>query len=437
MNSNASSAPAVATGKTISVKIFGVGTAGVSMLESMSHGDFTGASFAVVNADASSLAASAAPEKIHLETKMLRGLGTGGDPERGRELAEAHLAQLKSSCMGVDAVFIVAGLGGGAGTGIAPVLARAAKEAGALVLAFVTLPFDCEGNRRQALAGEGLAHLKAAADGVICLPCQKVLKLIDENMSVVDTFKTTTQLLLEGARGVWRLLAHRGLIQIHFTDLCAMLRDRHAESCFAAVEAAGTTRSRDVVEKLFAHPMLDGGAALADAEAALVSIIGGPDLTMSEIHRVMEQVKEQCPRAQVIMGAAVDEKFRDHLALTVIATRRAVIPAKNLPANTSPTAVATESPEFDTESLPPTPRKRSSAHLTPPLPELSVEQREQILAGSGGRSRRGRKAGSRLHQPQLQLEIVSKSRFDKTEATIHNGQDLDVPTYIRRGVALN
>ena len=437
MNSDASTAPAGAPAKTIAVKIFGVGTAGVAMLELMSHGDFAGASFAVVNADATSLAASVAPEKIHLETKMLRGLGTGGDPERGRELAAAHVAHLKSSCTDADVVFVVAGLGGGAGTGIAPVLARAAKEAGALVLAFVTLPFDCEGNRRQAIASEGLAHLKAAADGVICLPCQKVLKLIDENMSVVDTFKTTTQLLLEGARGVWRLLAHRGLIQIHFTDLCAMLRDRHAENCFAAVEAAGTTRSRDVVEKLFAHPMLDGGAALAEAEAALVSILGGPDLTMSEIHRVMEQVKAQCPRAQVIMGAAVDEKFRDHLALTVIATRRAVNPAKVSPLKADSKTVRPELPELGEEMPSPKPRKRSSSHLTPPMPELSAEQREQILSGSAGRSRRGRKGGSRLHQPQLQLEIVSKSRFDKTEATIHNGQDLDVPTYIRRGVALN
>ncbi|MSU59772.1 MAG: hypothetical protein EXS35_16660 [Pedosphaera sp.] len=427
-----------APAQNISVKIFGVGTAGVTMLEAMQHGDFAGAKFAVINADPSSLGASSAPEKIHLETKVLRGLGTGGDPDRGRELAESHFAQLKSSCAGSEVVFIIAGLGGGAGTGIAPVLARAAKEAGALVLAFVTLPFDCEGNRRQAQAVEGLAHLKASADGVISLPCQTALKLIDENMSVVDTFKTTSQLLLEGARGVWRLLAYRGLIQIHFADLCAMLRDRHGESCFAAVEAAGTTRSRDAVEKLFAHPMLNGGAALADTDAALVSILGGPDLTMSEINRVMEQIKEQCPRAQIMMGAAVDEKFRDHLAVTLIASRRAVADkAKAAPPKNGTKPAAEDSPGFETELLHQTTTKKPGSRITPPMPALSAEQREQILTQQSGKGGRGRKAAARMRQATLPLEIVSKNRFDKTQATIHNGEDLDIPTYIRRGLNLN
>jgi cell division protein FtsZ len=425
------------SGKTLAVKVFGVGTAGVAMLE-MGHADFAGAQFAVVNADSSSLGASCASEKIHLETKMLRGLGTGGDPERGRELAEAHFAQLKSACAGMDVVFIVAGLGGGAGTGIAPVLARAAREAGALVLAFVTLPFECEGNRRHGQAIEGLAILKAAADGVISLPCQMVLKLIDENTSVVDTFKTTSQLLLEGARGVWRLLAHRGLIQIHFTDLCAMLRDRHAESCFAAVEAAGTTRSRDVVEKLFAHPMLNDNATLAETDAALVSILGGPDLTMAEINRVMEQIKAQCPRAQIMMGAAVDEKFRDHLAVTLIVCRQTVTanPKQTL-AKPEPTLTMDESPGFDAEMLHQATTRKPGSRFTPPPPTLTEQQREEILTKQSGRGGRGRKSAARMRQATLPLEIVSKSRFDKTQATIHNGEDLDIPTYIRRGVALN
>jgi cell division protein FtsZ len=434
---NAESHSADAATKNLAVKVFGVGTAGVAMLE-MGHADFAGAQFAVVNADSSSLGASCAPEKIHLETKMLRGLGTGGDPERGRELAEAHFAQLKSACAGMDVVFIVAGLGGGAGTGIAPVLARAAKEAGALSLAFVTLPFDCEGNRRQAQAADGLAHLKAAADGVISLPCQTVLKLIDENTSVVDTFKTTAQLLLDGARGVWRLITHKGMIQIHFTDLCAMLRDRHAESCFAAVEAAGQTRSRDAVEKLFAHPMLNGNAALAETDTVLVSILGGPDLTMAEVNRVMEQIKAQCPRAQVMMGAVVDEKFREHLAVTLIASRKpAAEKSEDRMTRTDPALTDEDSPGFETELLKSPVPKKSGARFTPPPPSLSAEQRQEILTKQSGKGGRGRKAAERMRQQQLALEIVSKSRFDKTEATIHNGEDLDIPTYIRRGVALN
>ena len=431
--------PTPDAGHLVRVKIFGIGTAGVAMLEPMSRGDFAGASFVAVNADASALAEPAAAERIHLETKVLRGLGTGGDPDRGRELAEAHVAQFKTACVGLDAVFIVAGLGGGAGTGIAPVVARVAKEAGALVLAFVTLPFDCEGNRRQSQALAGLEELKAAADGVIYLPCQKITKLIDENTSLLDTFQTTTQLLLEGARGVWRLLTLKGLIPLHFADLCTLLRDRHAESCFAAVEAAGPTRSRDAVEKLFAHPMLEAGDALAGAEAALVSIVGGPDLTLADVNLVMAQLKEKCPGAQVMMGAVVDEQFREHLALTVIATRPAVRGETQAAAAITEALVASdEAPGFDTElSHRSVTRKPSSRITPPPPPTLSAEQREDMLAKQIGRSGRARKASSRSRQMPLPLEIVSKSRFDKTEATIHNGEDLDVPTYLRRGVALN
>ena len=426
------------SGSAVSVKIFGVGKAGVAMLETMSLGDFAGAGFVAVSADAASLAASSATEKIHLETKMLRGLGTGGDPERGRELAETHIAQFKTACAGVDAVFIVAGLGGGAGTGMTPVLARAAKESGALVLAFVTLPFGCEGNRRQSQAHAGLEHLDAAADGVICLPCEKITKLIDENTSLLDTFKTTTRLLMEGARGVWRLLAFKGLIPLHFADLCNLLRDRHAEGCFAAVEATGPTRSREAVEKLLAHPMIEGGAALGESAAVIVSIVGGPDLTLADINRVMDPIKERAPRAQILMGAVVEEKFRDHLALTVVAAKRTVrVDAPVSTERVAASAPVERAPGFETELLRPAETKKPASRLTPALPPLTADQREQILTQQTGKSARARKAAPRSRQIPLPLEIVSKSRFDKTEATIHNGEDLDMPTYIRRGVALN
>jgi cell division protein FtsZ len=288
------------------IKIIGVGGAGVSLLDALNTEEFAGASFAAVNTDAPSLAASSAAVKIHLETKLLRGLGTGGDPDRGRAIAEEQFVTLKTACDGADVVFIIAGLGGGAGSGISPVLARAAKETGALVLAFVTLPFVCEGNRRQQQAQQSLEQLKSVADGVICLPSQKTFKLIDENTSVLDTFRITGGLLVEGVRGVWQLLTRPGLIQIHFDDLCALVRDRHSESVFATVEAAGAGRSREVVEKLLAHPLLDEGRALAESDAVLVSLLGGKDLTMAEVNRVMEQIGRQCEHAQIIMGAAVD-----------------------------------------------------------------------------------------------------------------------------------
>ena len=417
--------------KSFSVKVVGVGGAGINVMELMLKSAPPGVGFVAVSTDARSLAASSASVKVLLETQLLRGLGTGGDPDRGSALAEEQLPKLKSLCEGADVVFILAGLGGGAGTGISPVLARAAKEAGALVLGFVTTPFTCEGSRRQRLAQQGLAELKSSADGVICLPNQKVLKMIDENTSVLETFKITNELLADGVRGIWRLLMYKGLIEIHFPDLAGLIRDRHTESSFAVAEAMGPTRSRDVMDKLLAHPMLDGGQMLGESDAVLVSLIGGPDLTMAEVNRVMEQVTRQCEHAQVIMGAAIDESFTERLAVALIAARSNPGPE----AEETPSAGSAE--EFSQQLLPHSTTTRPGSRFVPPAPELGSDQGQQLLARQGRGGSRQRKNSSRLRQTQLPLEIVSKGRFDKSEPTIHKGEDLDVPTYIRRGVALN
>jgi len=427
MNTSPPNETAAAPRKNLAIKVFGLGNAGASVLDLMIHAGLPGVGFVAINGGAS----SSVPQHLNLETKLLRGLGTGGDPERGRAVAEEQLPHLKSLCQGADVVFLLAGLGGGAGTGISPVLARAAKEAGALVLAFVTLPFDCEGSRRQRLAQHGLAELKAAADGVICLPNQKVFKFIDENTSVLETFKITGQLLADAAAGVWRLLSHTGLIEIHFADLAALLRDRHTESAFAVAEALGPTRSRDVLDKLLAHPMLDGGQVLGESDAALVSLMGGPDLTMAEVNRVMEQIHRHCGHGQVIMGAAIDESFRERLAVTLIAARKAADPAEAEP----PAPLTAE--QLDTQLLSLSPSARPGSRFVPPPGTLSADQMQQLLARQGGRGGRGRKTSPKMQQSQLPLEIISKGRFDKSEPTIHKGEDLDVPTYVRRGVALN
>ena len=392
------------TSERLVVKIIGVGNAGITLLDSLAIPEFAAAEFLAVNTDAASLAASPATVKLHLENKLLRGLGSGGDPERACALAEEQFSTIKSACTGANVVLVLAGLGGGAGSGISPVVAKAAREAGALVLAFVSLPFDCEGNRREQQAQSALEKLKNAADGVICLPGQKVFKLVDENTSVVDTFKFTSNFLIEGLRGVWQLVMRTGLIQVHFQDLCNLLKGRHAENLFAYVEAAGAGRSREVAEKILAHPLLDEGRALADADTVLVSLMAGKDLTMAEVNRVMDQVKRQCPQAQLIMGAAVDAAWQTRLAVTVIAAKQTNV------ASSQPTRVEARA-------------------MTPGAPAKS-----EVIIGRTTRSRRG---GNKAVQTQLPLTIVSKGRFDKSEPTLHHGEDLDVPTFLRRGVPLN
>jgi cell division protein FtsZ len=408
--------------KTVPIKVIGVGGAGVAVLGQLLRSGLAGVGFAAINTDAASLAATTAPEKLHLETRLLRGMGSGGDPDRGRTAAQENVPRLKTLCEGMDVIFIIAGLGGGAGTGISPVVARAAKETGALVIAFVMTPFDCEGARRQRLALQGLSELQAAADGLIRLPNQKVFKLIDENTSALETFRLTNEYVAEGVRSFWRLFTCSGLIDIHFEDLCQLLRDRHLENAFAVAEAAGPARSREVVEKLLAHPMLDAGQMLAEADALMISIMGGPDLTMAEVNRVMEQINRQSERAQVLMGAAIDEAFRDRLAVTVVAARKTLPPGEArfaaLPGHQVPDQLlhqaVTGQPGSRFSSRPPS-----------------------FTAGPGDESPAPRRKTARMLQAQLPLESTSKGRFDKSEPNIHKGEDLDLPTYVRRGIPLN
>jgi cell division protein FtsZ len=387
------------------VKVIGVGNAGAAFLAALATPEFSAAQCVAVNTDAAALDASPATVKINLENKLLRGLGSGGDPDRGRALAEEQFSTLKSACEGAKVVFILAGLGGGAGSGISPVLAKAAREAGALVLAFVTLPFDCEGNRRETQALQALEQLKSAADGVICLPSQNIFKLIDENTSLVETFKFSGGFLIEGVRGVWSLLTRPGLIQVHFGDLCALIRDRHAENAFAFVEASGPGRSREAVEKILSHPLLDEGRVLAESDAVLVSLTAGRDLTMAEVNRVMEQVKRQCIHAQIIMGAAVDATLKEKLCVTLIAAKQSA----------APTAIVPRAEALPASAVPVVHREPAASRPAP----------------------RPRRASSKMVQSQLPLSIVSKGRFDKSEPTKHNGEDLDIPTFLRRGVPLN
>ncbi len=430
MSDSLENAPEVSAAKReLNIKVFGVGGAGGNAVSHMTQAGFDGVTFIALNTDAKALANVQAGHKIPLGAKLTRGLGTGGDPERGHAAAEEDLAQIKELCAGADMVFIVAGLGGGTGTGASPVLARAAKEAGALVLAFVTLPFECEGGRRQRQAQQGLEQLKAAADGVICLPNQKVFKLIDENTSLLETFAITNDLLVQGVRGIWRLLTRTGHINIDFADLCAVVRGRHAESSFATAEAMGDSRARDVVEKLFASPLLDGGQMLNEADTVLVSLLGGADLTMAEINRVMEQINRQCENAHVILGAAIDEAYADRLSVTLVASRR----NRPAPLPLPDAADADEETQFLSASRTPRPASR----FVPPPPPLTQEQTGQLLSQQAGNSQRQRRRASKMRQAQLPLEIISKGRFEKSEPTIHKNEDLDVPTYIRRRVALN
>lgn len=426
--------PAAGASKAISIRVIGVGGAGGNSVSHMAQAGLDDVSFAVLNTDTRALEGCAVSERIVVGAAVTRGLGSGGDPEVGRAAAEADVERMRSACAGADIVFVVAGLGGGTGTGAAPVLARVAREAGALVLAVVTLPFEFEGARRQRQASLGLQQLKSSADAVITLPNQKLFKLIDTSTSVLETFKISNELLAEGVRGIWRLLTRTGLIHVDFADLCAVTRGRHAESAFAFAAAGGEGRAQQVMEKLLAHPLLEAGPSSGEPDAVLVSIVGGSDLTMGEVNKVMEQVNRQFENAHVIMGAAIDPALGDKISVTAIASRGGP-PERGFSEAPADAASMSENRGGSGENLLGTGRTlRPASRFIPPAPLMTEERKEQLLTRQNGR---GRKGAGRSRQRELPLEIISKGRFEKSEPTIHQGEDLDVPTYIRRGVLLN
>lgn len=429
MNPNLS----LSTSKPLTVKIVGVGGAGASALEYLARTDLSQLSLTAVHTHARVLDHKTVPHKMLIGINRTHGLGTGGDPELARIMAEAERSRFEELCAGTDLIFIIAGMGGGTGTGLAPVLANTAKQSGALVLAIVTMPFEFEGTRRSRQAQVGVQTLRASADAVICLPNQKISGLLDSQTTVVDAFNYTNELLAQSIRGIWRMLTQPGLINVDFAYLYSALRGRHVESAMATAEAMGENRAREVVQKLLRNPLLEGGEALAQADEVIVSLTGGNDLTIAEINKLMEQLNRHIENARLILGTAVDSSMEGKIFITLIAARNTRSPAppdSEMPAEIPRSSSVKPAGEFDTSFFGENQALRPPARFVAPAP-ASTPQRTQELMEKQPKGR------GKWKQELLALEIVSRGRFEKSEPTIHHGADLDVPTYIRRGMPMN
>lgn len=421
------------------IKIFGVGNAGLRILEWLPRAEFPEVNLAVINADAHSLAGSTAPEKIEVDKNLLNGLGSGH-----AGASEPQIALVRESCRGAEVVMLIAGLGGRTGTQMSAAVAKAAQEAGACVLAFVTLPFDCEGSLRFSAARQGLDHLLTVADAVFPLPNQEAVSLLDEATSLTDAYNASSQMLAGAVLNVCRALHSSNVMGIEFAELCRLTWQSRRECAFGSAEASGPDRVRAVVEKLLSVPMLEGGRLLEGAETVMVSVVGGSDLRVAEVNQLMQLLGEQSRGAPQVMGAGVVQGFAGLAVLLAVSPhpiQTADGPAgRKLPSHQhggpAGAVPADEVARFDTDFLSPRQTPRPGARLVPPPPALTAQQREQFLLrqSPGGR---GRKSPPRMRQQTLPLEIVSKGRFDKTEPTVHKGEDLDQPTFIRRGIALN
>jgi cell division protein FtsZ len=299
------------------IKVVGVGGAGGNALNRMVDEGLKDVEFIAVNTDAKDLLRSNADIKISLSDSSSRGLGAGADPEKGAKAAQDHQSDIEESLKGADMVFVTAGEGGGTGTGASPLVARLARQLGALTIAVVTRPFSFEGPRRSASADSGIENLRKEVDALIIIPNDRLLDLSDRNMSIIDAFKTADGALLSGIQGVTDLISANSYIHVDFNDVTAILKDA-GTALFGIGSARGEDRATQAAEIAISSPLLE--ESIEGAHGVLVNIAGSYDLGMQEAQAAVEMVQHAVhPEAQIIWGLTLDDSYGDDVRVTVIA----------------------------------------------------------------------------------------------------------------------
>ncbi|MFA6511594.1 MAG: cell division protein FtsZ [Patescibacteria group bacterium] len=300
------------------IKVLGVGGSGGSALNRMIDSKIRGIDFVAVNTDAQALHHSKASKKVHIGQTTTRGLGAGMDPELGQRAAEENQEELQEMLKGTDMVFITCGLGGGTGTGAAPVIAEIARDAGALTVAVVTKPFGFEGAQRAALAEQGLAELTDRVDTIITIPNDRLLQVIDKKTSLLDSFQIVDEILRQGVQGIAELITVPGLINVDFADVKAIMQDQ-GSALMGIGRGSGENRAIDAAKTAIDSPLLE--LSIQGAQGILFTVSGGPSLTMYEVNEAAKIITDEAdPNAKVIFGSVIDEAMGDEVKITVIAT---------------------------------------------------------------------------------------------------------------------
>ena len=309
----------VDAGGSAQIKVVGVGGGGGNAVNTMIAAGLPGVDFIAANTDAQALRANLSPIKLQLGEKLTRGLGAGGNPEMGRRAAQEDAERLVEHLTGADMIFITAGMGGGTGTGAAPVIAKVAKELGVLTVGVVTKPFMFEGKRRMKQAEEGLRELKASVDTLIAIPNQRLLSVAGRNSSILETFKKADDILLQAVRGISDLITVHGLINLDFADVRAIMSEMGMAMMGAAI-ALGENRAIEAAHKAISSPLLED-VSINGARGVLINITGGPSLTLHEVNEAATLIQEEADEeANIIFGAVIDESMGDEIRITVIAT---------------------------------------------------------------------------------------------------------------------
>jgi cell division protein FtsZ len=300
------------------IRVVGVGGGGLNAVNRMIEAGISQVEFIAVNTDIQQLRTCEAPIKLHIGRELTQGLGSGSDPNLGREAAEEAYDQIKHVLRGSDMVFVTAGEGGGTGTGAAPVVARIAREVGALTVGIVTLPFRFEGTRRRSQAEKGVQELREVCDTVIVIPNDRLLEVLERSTSMLDAFRIADDVLRQGVQGICDLITMPGLINLDFADVRTIMSD--AGSAIMGIGfATGETRAREAAERALRSPLID--TEIVGARGILLSIAGGDDLTLLEVNEAAEVVREAATEeTNIIFGATIDERLAGQIWVTVIAT---------------------------------------------------------------------------------------------------------------------
>lgn len=455
----------------IPIKIVSVGGAGLNALDRIVLDGLERADVVAINTDVHSLTSSVATRKVQLGRSVSRGLGAGGDPDVGYQAALESADEIREALTDSRVIFVCAGLGGGTGSGAAPYVAQAAREAGALVIAFVTLPFGFEGKRRNTQAREALARLSEFAHAVVCFENDRMGDLTPPQAGIHQAFAMADLTISQSVRSIVNLIQRPGLIRIGFDDLLSALRTRNSRCLFAYGESDSDNRAHDALTHALKNPLMDRGRMLADATHVLVQVAGGPGMTLSEVEILMQELgRHVSEQTQILFGAVVDARLGDRLSVTIISslsaeeevllqtppapsTASAVAPVRErYQAATSEAQIQTEEPtvevqHFD-ETIPfeeavaaeaepaatpipteppvvPTRNGEPEPPMSPPHEKPMPWKEEKAHL---------EKSATPAKQEVLQFEPVTRGRFEKSEPTIIEGEDLDVPTYLRKNI---
>jgi cell division protein FtsZ len=406
------------------IKVIGCGGSGGNAVNTMISLGLEGVEFIVVNTDVQALNSNAAPTKLNIGANVTKGLGAGADPDRGRKAALEDVQRIKELISGADMVFVTAGMGGGTGTGAAPIIAQIAREEGALTVGVVTKPFLFEGRQRSRRAEAGLAALTEQVDTLITIPNQKLLLLGDDDLTFIDACRKADEVLYQAVKGISDLITQNGIVNVDFADVKTVM-SKMGRALMGTGIAKGQNRARLAAEMAVASPLLDD-ISVEGATGVLINVVGGPDLKMKEIQEAASLISEQAHvEANIIFGASIDESLGENVKVTVIATGFDVAQTEEMMeaaaassrVSAPPQSLSMLSGAARSSNFPPASRDRASQ---PEIPAISTRRPQHMHEART-------QASSQLGQAKLPIRAESRDPFPS--ALDH---DWDVPAFQRK-----